>query len=192
MTGRLVAARIRAASGEGWGTCWVVRRCARAWAPAGITSGKPDDGAAGFRRGGKHGRGGEIRLRQGMAGKAEALMRFRGGQFIPVCAQMHGAIPIWGADDRRQPRICHMGQAKRRREDGLHKQQDRDQAREEGGGVFHGKRLNPTGGGCQDTPSRRHARHQIVIHFRRIDRSLLPQAGRKQREMFNLHRGRAE
>jgi hypothetical protein len=45
-----------------------------------------------------------------------------------------------------------MGQAKRRREDGLHQQQGRDQAREEGGGVFHGKRLNPVRGGCQETP----------------------------------------
>lgn len=149
MTGRLLATRIRAASGEGWGTCWVVRRCAGRRAPAGITSGEPHDGAAGFRRGGKHGRGGEIGLRQGMAGKAEAFMRFWGGQFLPVCAQMHGAIPIRGANHRRHPRICHMGQAKGRREDGLHQEQGRNQAREEGGGVFHGKRLNPAGVGCQ-------------------------------------------
>ena len=88
-------------------------------------------------------------MRQGMAGKAEAFMRFGGGQFIPVCAQMHGAIPIRGANHRRQPRICHMGKAKRRREDGLHQEQGRNQAREEGGGAFHGKRLNPAGVGCQ-------------------------------------------
>jgi hypothetical protein len=31
-----------------------------------------------------------------------------------------------------------MGQAQRRREDGLHQQQGRDQAREKGGGAFHG------------------------------------------------------
>jgi hypothetical protein len=149
MTGRLVAARIRAASGEGWGTCWFVRRCAGRRAPAGIAGGEPDDYAAWLRRRGEHGRGGEIRLRQGMAGKAEALMRFRGGQFLPVCAQMHGAIPIRGADDRRHPCICHMGQAKGRREDGLHQEQGRNQAREEGGGVLHGRVLNPLGGGCQ-------------------------------------------
>jgi hypothetical protein len=46
-----------------------------------------------------------------------------------------------------------MGQAQRRREDGLHKQQGRDQAREEGGGVFHGVVLNPAGGGCQGLPN---------------------------------------
>ena len=152
MTGRLLAARIRAASGEGWGTCRVVRRCARRRAPAGITSGEPEDRGTGFRRGGKHGRGGEISLRQGMAGQAEAAMRFGGGQFLPVCAQMHGAIPIRGADDRRHPSACRVGKAKRRREDGLHQEKGRNQAREEGGGAFHGKRLNPVRGGCQETP----------------------------------------
>ena len=153
MTGRLLATRIRAASGEGWGTCRFVRRCARRRAPAGIAGGEPHDGAAGFRRGGKQGRGGEIGLRQGMAGKAEAAMRFVGGQFLPVCAQMHCAIPIRGADHRRHPRTCRMGKAQRRREDGLHQQQGRDQAREEGGGAFHGVVLNPAGGGCQGLPN---------------------------------------
>jgi hypothetical protein len=147
--GRLLAARIRAASGEGWGTCRLVRRGARRRTPAGIASGEPDDRAARFRRGGEHGRGGVISLRQGMAGQAEALMRFGGGQFLAARAQMHGAIPIRGADDRLHPRICRMGQAQRRREDGLHHQQGRDQAREEGGGAFHGVVLNPVGGGCQ-------------------------------------------
>ena len=56
-------------------------------------------------------------MRQGMAGKAEALMRFWGGQFLAIGAQMHGAIPIRGTDHRRHPRICHMGKAKRRREE---------------------------------------------------------------------------
>ena len=149
MTGRLVAARIRAASGEGWGTCRFVGRCARRRAPAGIAGGEPDDRAAEFRRGGKQGRDGEIGLRQGMAGQAEAAMRFGGGQFLPVCAQMHGAIPIRGANDRRHPSTCRVGQAKGRREDGLHQQKCRDQAREEGGGAFHGVVLNPAGGGCQ-------------------------------------------
>ena len=149
MTGRLVAARIRAASGEGWGTCWVVRRCAGRRAPAGITAGEPHDGAARFRRGGKHGRGGEIGLRQGMAGQAEATMGFRGGQFLTIRPQMHGAIPIRGADDRSHPRIAGMGKAKRWRQYGLHQEQCRNQAREEGGGAFHGRVLNPVGGGCQ-------------------------------------------
>ena len=149
MTGRLLATRIRAASGEGWGTCRFVRRCARRRAPAGIAGGEPHDGAAGFRRGGKQGRGGEIGLRQGMAGKAEAAMRFGGGQFLPAWAQMHRAIPIRGADDRRQPSTCDMGKAKRRRKHGLHQEQCRDQAREEGGGAFHGTRLNTAGEGCQ-------------------------------------------
>ena len=149
MTGRLLATRIRAASGEGWGTCRFVRRCARRRAPAGIAGGEPNDGAAGFRRGGKDGRGGEIGLRQGMAGQAEAAMRFGGGQFLPVCAQMHGAIPIRGANDRRHPRIAGMGKAKRWRQYGLHQEQCRDQAREEGGGAFHEHMLNLAGGGCQ-------------------------------------------
>ena len=148
-----MAARIRAASGEGWGTCWVVRRGVRRRAPAGIASGEPDDRAAKLRRGGEHGCRGEIRLRQGMAGKAEALMRFRGRQFLAIGAKMHGALPIRGADDRRQPRICHMGQAQRRREDGLHQEQCRNQAREEGGGAFHGVVLNPAGVGCQGLPN---------------------------------------
>ena len=149
MTGRLLAARIRAASGGGWGTCRFVRRRAGRRAPAGIASGEPDNGAGKLRRRGKHRRGWEIRLRQGMAGKAEALMRFRGRQFLAIGAQMHGAIPIRGADDRRQPRICHMGQAERWRQYGLHQEQSGDQAREEGGGAFHGKRLNLVRGGCQ-------------------------------------------
>jgi hypothetical protein len=127
-----------------------------------------------------------------MAGKAEALMRFGGRQFLAIGAQMHGAIPIRGADDRRQPRNCHMGQAQRRREDGLHQQQGRDQAREKGGGTFHGVVLNPVGGGCQVLRLSRDARHQIVIHFRRIDRSLLPQTGGEKREMLHLRRGGAE
>lgn len=84
-----------------------------------------------------------------MAGKAEAAMRFRGGQFLSARAQMHGAIPIRGADDRRHARACRMGEAKRRREHGLHQEQSRDQAREEGGGVLHRRVLNPLGGGCQ-------------------------------------------
>jgi hypothetical protein len=42
-----------------------------------------------------------------------------------------------------------MGQAQRRREHGLHHEQGRDQACEEGGGAFHGRVLNPLGGGCQ-------------------------------------------
>jgi hypothetical protein len=46
-----------------------------------------------------------------------------------------------------------MGQAQRRREDGLHKQQGRDQARNKGGGVCHGVVLNPVGGGCQGLPN---------------------------------------
>jgi hypothetical protein len=153
MTGRLVAARIRAASGEGGGTCRVVRRRAGRRAPGGIAGGKPDDRAARFRGRGKHGRGGVISLRQGMAGQAEALMRFGGWQFLALGAQMHHAIPIRGADDRRQPRICRMGQAQRRREDGLHQQQGCDQAREEGGGAFHGVVLNPADGGCQGLES---------------------------------------
>ena len=144
-----MAARIRAASGEGWGTCWVVRRCAGRRAPAGIASGEPEDRGTGFRRGGKQGRGGEISLRQSMAGEAEAAMGFGRGQFFPARAEMHGAIPIWGADDRSHPSTCRMGEAKRRREDGLHKQQGRDQAREEGGGAFHEHMLNLVGGGCQ-------------------------------------------
>jgi hypothetical protein len=149
MTGRLVAARIRAASGEGWGTCRVVRRGAGRRAPGGIASGEPDDRAARFRRCGEHGRGGVISLRQGMAGQAEALMRFRGRQFLALGAQMHRAIPIRGADDRLHPRICRMGQAQRRREDGLHQEQGCDQAREEGGGAFHKKRHNLTRPTCQ-------------------------------------------
>ena len=190
--GRLLATRIRAASGEGGRTCRFVRRRAGRRAPAGIAGGEPDDYAARFSWRGEHGRGGQIGLRQGMAGEAEAFMRFWGRQFLPVCAQMHGAIPIRGADDRRHPRICHMGQAERRREDGLHQEQCRDQAHEEGGGAFHGKQLNPARATCLANLSSRDPCHQIVIHFRRIDRSLLPQAGRKQREMFNLHRCRAE
>lgn len=144
-----MAARIRAASGEGWGTCWVVRRCACCRAPAGIASGEPEDRGTGFRRGRKQGRGGEISLRQGMAGKAEAAMGFGRGQFFPVWPQMHGAIPIRGTDDRRHPRIAGMGKAKRWRQYGLHQEQGRDQACEEGGGAFHGRVLNPVGGGCQ-------------------------------------------
>ena len=149
MTGRLVAARIRAASGEGWRTCRVVRRCARRRAPAGIASGEPDDRGAGFRRGGKHRRGGNISLRQGMAGEAEAAMGFGRGQFLPTRPQMHGAIPIRGTDDRRHPRIAGMGKAKRWRQYGLHQEQCRNQAREEGGGAFHRIVFNPVGGGCQ-------------------------------------------
>ena len=149
MTGRLVAARIRAASGEGWGTCRFVGRCARRRAPAGIAGGEPDDRAAEFRRGGKQGRDGEIGLRQGMAGQAEAAMGFGRGQFFPVWTQMHDAIPIRGANDRRHARACRMGKAQRRRKHGLHQQKCRDQAREEGGGAFHGVVLNPAGGGCQ-------------------------------------------
>jgi hypothetical protein len=76
-------------------------------------------------------------------------MRFGGGQFLPARAQMQGAIPIRGADDRRHPSACGMGEAQRRRQNGLHQEQGRDQAREEGGGAFHGRVLNPVGGGCQ-------------------------------------------
>ena len=153
MTGRLVAARIRAASGEGWGTCRFVGRCARRRAPAGIAGGEPDDYAARFSWRGEHGRGGQIGLRQGMAGKAEAAMRFGGGQFLPVCAQMHGAIPIRGANHRRHPSTCRMGKAQRRRKHGLHQQKCRDEAHEEGGGAFHGVVLNPAGGECQGLPN---------------------------------------
>ena len=141
-----MAARIRAASEEGGGTGRFVRRRARRRAPASIARGEPDNRAAKLRRGGEHGCRGDICLRQGMADEAEAAMRFRGRQFLAIGAQMHRAIPIWGADDRRHPRICHMGQAQRWREDGLHQQQCRDQAREEGGGVIHGVVLNPVGG----------------------------------------------
>ena len=144
-----MAARIRTASGESGGTCRFVRRRAGSRAQAGIASGEPDDRAARFRRCGEHGRGGVISLRQGMAGQAEALMRFRGRQFLAIGAKMHGALPIRGADDRRQPRICHMGQAQRRREDGLHQEQGRNQAREEGGGAFHKKRHNLARPTCQ-------------------------------------------
>ena len=144
-----MAARIRAASGEGWGTCRFVRRCAGRRAPAGIAGGEPHDGAARFRRGGKQRRGRKISLRQGMAGQAEAAMRFGGGQFLTTRPQMHGAIPIRGADHRRHARACRMGKAKRRRKHGLHQQKCRDLAREEGGGAFHGVVLNPAGGGCQ-------------------------------------------
>jgi hypothetical protein len=42
-----------------------------------------------------------------------------------------------------------MGKTERRRQQGLHQQQGSDQAREEGGGAFHGIVLNPAGGGCQ-------------------------------------------
>lgn len=144
-----MAARIRAASGEGWGTGWVVRRCACCRAPASITDGKPDDGSAKLGRGGKQGRGGNISLRQGMAGKAEAAMGFGRGQFFPVWPQMHGAIPIRGTDDRRHPRIAGMGKAKRWRQYGLHQEQCRNQAREEGGGAFHEHMLNLVASGCQ-------------------------------------------
>jgi hypothetical protein len=42
-----------------------------------------------------------------------------------------------------------MGKAKRRRKHGLHQEQCRNQAREEGGGAFHGIVLNAVGGRCQ-------------------------------------------
>jgi len=69
-------------------------------------------------------------MRQGMAGEAEAAMRFGGGQFLTTRPQMHGAIPIRGANDRRHPSACRMGKAQRRRKHGLHQQKCRDQARE--------------------------------------------------------------
>ena len=144
-----MAARIRAASGEGWGTCWVVRRRAGSRAPAGIASGEPDNRAAKLRRGGKHGCRGQISLRQGMAGQAEALMRFWGRQFLAISAQMHGAIPIRGADDRCQPSIGRMGQAQRWGQHGLHQQQGGNQAREGEGIPFHGKRHNLARPTCQ-------------------------------------------
>jgi hypothetical protein len=144
-----LAARIRAASGKGGRTGWVVRRRTRRRAPAGITGGAPGDGASGFRRAGQHGRGGEIGLRQGMAGEAEAAMGFGRGQFLPTRPQMHGAIPIRGTDDRRHPRIAGMGKAKRWRQYGLHQEQCRNQAREEGGGAFHEHMLNLVASGCQ-------------------------------------------
>lgn len=84
-----------------------------------------------------------------MAGEAETRHGFGRWHFLTVGAQMHGAIPIRGADHRRHPSICGMGQAKRRRKHGLHQEQGRDQAREEGGGAFHEGLLNPVGGGCQ-------------------------------------------
>ena len=84
-----------------------------------------------------------------MAGEAEAAMGFGRGQFLPAWAQMHGAIPIRGTDDRRHPRACRMGKAKRRSKHGLHQEQCRSQAREKGGGAFHEHMLNLVASGCQ-------------------------------------------
>ena len=80
-------------------------------------------------------------------------MGFRGGQFFPTRPQMHGAIPIRGADDCLHPRACRMGKAKRWRQYGLHQEQCRNQAREEGGGAFHELMLNLVASGCQGLPN---------------------------------------
>jgi len=88
-----------------------------------------------------------------MAGEAEAAMGFGRGQFFPTRPHMHVAIPIRGADDRSHPRIAGMGKAKRRRQYGLHQEQCRDEAHDEGGGAFHEHTLNLVASGCQGLPN---------------------------------------
>ena len=66
-----------------------------------------------------------------------------------VGAQMHGAVPIRGADDRCQARTGRMSQAERRGQHCLHQQQGGDQAQEGGGKTFHGKRHNLARPTCQ-------------------------------------------